>query len=184
MAQRTDQRQSETPPPSVAAGAPAAPVAPAAAALFDRLVVPIDFSAASRAAFATAMRIADTHGSRVVLFHAAGIDVNDEFLRHTGIPWGRGDVGVQARDHLRRFADAVVAGSGARVEIDATRADDPVAGLAQACARHGASLVVAGSRPHDRRRLFRSTTERMVRALDCPVLVVRGEREPSVDADM
>ena len=53
---------------------------------FDRLLVPIDFSSAARAAFALAMRLAERWGSEVVLFHAAEADGNDEFLDHTGVP--------------------------------------------------------------------------------------------------
>src|SRR5579884_3425694 len=107
---------------------------------FDRLLVPIDFSSASRAAFALAMRLAERWGSEVVLFHAAGIDDNDEFLDHTGVPWGRSDVLGESREHLRRFADVVVPGSGARVRVEAARADSPVRAVCEACARFGPTM--------------------------------------------
>lgn len=150
---------------------------------FDRLLVPIDFSAASRAAFTLAMRLAERWGSEVVLFHAAGIDGNDEFLDYTGAQWGRSDVVGESRDHLRRFADTVVPGSGSRVRTEAVRADRPARAVAAACARLAPTMVVLGSRPSDRRRVFRSTAERIMRVIRCPVLVVQGEPEPYVDAD-
>jgi nucleotide-binding universal stress UspA family protein len=150
---------------------------------FDRLLVPIDFSAASRAAYTLAMRLAERWGSEVVLFHAAEADGNDEFLDHTGVPWGRADVLGEAREHLRRFADAVVPDSGSRVRVEAVKVDHPVRAVVDACARYSPTMVVLGIRPRDRRRVFRSPAERIVRAVACPVLVVRGEPEPVVDAD-
>jgi nucleotide-binding universal stress UspA family protein len=150
---------------------------------FARLLVPVDFSSASRAAFTYAMGIADRWGSQVVLFNAAGVDGNDEFLGHTGVAWGRGDVIGQARDHLLRFADTVVAGSASRVEIDAEKDDNPVRAVARACARHAPSLVVVGTRADDSRRWRRSRAEKIARTVPCPVLLVRGEPEARMDPD-
>jgi nucleotide-binding universal stress UspA family protein len=150
---------------------------------FDRLLVPIDFSSGARAAYALAMRIAERWGSEVVLFHAAGADGNDEFLDYTGVPWGRSDVVGESVEHLRRFADAVVPDSSSRVRVEAVRADDIARAVVGACARYSPTLIVMGSRPRDRRRVFRSPTERIVRAVSCAVLVVPGEREVYVDAD-
>jgi nucleotide-binding universal stress UspA family protein len=164
--------------------APAAGAAATGASPFDRLLVPVDFSSASRAAFALAMRIAERWGSEVILFNAPGPDQNDEFLRSTGVPWGQQDVVAEASEHLRRFADEVVPGSAARVRLDATRDENAVRAVARACARHEPSLVVLGTHPRERRRLLRSRAERIVRALACPVVLVRGEPEARVDADM
>jgi len=153
--------------------------------LFDRMLVPIDFSPASRTALATALRIADRWRSEVVLFHAAALDENDEFLDHTGVPWGRGDVVGQAADHLRNFAGTVAPGSQERVRFDATRDEDTVRAVVRACARHAPSVMVLGVRRPGRRRLFRSRAERIVRAVPCPVFLVRAEeQEVRVDADM
>jgi nucleotide-binding universal stress UspA family protein len=151
---------------------------------FERLLVPVDFSSAARAAFALAMQIAERWGSEVILFSAAGPDQNDEFLRSTGVPWGQQDVVSETSEHLRRFADQVVPGSGARVHLEATRDENSVRAVTRACERHRPSLVVVGMHPHDRRRLLRSRAERIVRALACPVVLVRGEPEARVDADM
>lgn len=150
---------------------------------FDRMLVPIDFSSGARAAYALAMRIAERWGSEVVLFNAAGADGNDEFLDYTGVPWGRSDVVGEAREHLQRFADTVVPGSSSRVRVEAVRADDIARAVASACARFSPTVVVLGSRPRDRRRVFRSPIERIMRAVNCAVLVVPGEREVYVDAD-
>lgn len=150
---------------------------------FDRLLVPIDFSSAARAAYALAMRLAERWGSEVVVFHAAEADGNDEFLDYTGVPWGKSDVLGEVREHLRRFADTVVPGSSSRVRVEAVRADNEVRAVIGACARYSPTMVVLGTRPRDRRRVFRSPAERITRAVSCPVLVVQGEPEVYVDAD-
>ncbi|SRR5579883_2188113 len=156
--------------------------AAAGVAQFARLLVPTDFSPASRAALALALGLADQCGSEVVLFNAIGDDGNDEFLNHTGVPWGRGDVVDEAIEHLRRFADAVAPGASARVRVEAVRDGDPVRAIAGACDRLAPLLVVLGA-PARPRRWRRSRSERLLRALSCSVLVVRGEPEPRVDAD-
>jgi nucleotide-binding universal stress UspA family protein len=154
-----------------------------AAAPFHRLLVPVDFTSAARAAVALALRIAERWGSEVILFHAAGQDDNDEFMDYTGVPWGRGDVVADVSQHLMRFADAVEPGASNLVRVDATKADDPVGAVVGACTRHAPSLLVVGAHPHARQRLFRTRAERIVRRVACPVLVVRGEAEVPVDAD-
>lgn len=159
-------------------------VVPSGGEPFTRLLVPIDFSSASRTAFALAMRIADRCGSEVILFHAAGLDGNDEFLDHTGVPWGRGDVVGDARDHLKRFADTVLPGSGERVQVDATKEDDAVRAVLSACARYSPSLIVLGSHAKARLPFRRSRVERILRAIPCSVVVVRGTPQAPVDADM
>ncbi len=150
---------------------------------FERLLVPVDFSSAARAAFELAMRMAQRWGSEVVLFHVPRGEENDEFLERTGGAWGRSDVIGQAVEHLQRFAEAVVPGSAQQVVIDAERDDDPVRAVARACARHAPSVVVLGTHAHDRPRWRRSRAERIVREISCPVVLVRGEREAHMDAD-
>jgi nucleotide-binding universal stress UspA family protein len=150
---------------------------------FQRLLVPIDFSSASRDAFTLAMRMADVWNSSVILFYAPGSDGNDEFLDYTGVPWGRDDVLGEAFGQLNRFAETVIPGSSQRVCIDALPADDAVRAVADACDRHHPTMVVLGMHAHERRRWMRSRSERIVRAVSVPVMMVRGEPEPVADAD-
>lgn len=148
-----------------------------------RVLVPVDFSLASRLALGLAMSMVDGRASDVVLFHAAGVDDNDEFLDYTGVPWGRSDVLTQARDHLRRFAEAVTPGVGDEVRLDSERDDDVVRAIVRAAVRCAPSIVVLGSHARPRRRWGRSTVERVLRRLSCPLVVVRGAPEPSMDPD-
>jgi nucleotide-binding universal stress UspA family protein len=150
---------------------------------FERLLVPIDFSWAARDAFKLAMTMADCWSSSVILFYSPGSDGNDEFLDYTGVPWGRGDIIGEAHGQLARFAETIIPGSADRICIDAFRHDDPVKAVADACQRHSPTLVVLGMHGHTRNRWLRSRSERIVRAISCPVMMVRAAPEPYVDAD-
>jgi len=151
---------------------------------FERLLVPVDFSSASRSAYSLAIRLADWADSEIWLFHAAGPDENDEFLNHTGVPWGLSDVEGEVRAKLRDFVDAAEPGSGRRVQLDTVKSENVVLAVVEACQRHAPNLIVLGVHPHARRSLRRSVAERIAHAVSCPVLLVRGEPEPLVDADM
>ncbi len=145
--------------------------------------MPVDFSWASREAFLTAMRLADAWHSSVVVFYSPGGDNNDEYLDYTGVPWGRGDVIGEAHGQLSRFTETVLPGCAERICLDAVPDDDPVRAIADACRRHEPTLIVLGSTDRDRRRWSRSRVERIVRAVACPVMIVRAQHEPHVDAD-
>ena len=152
-------------------------------ALFAKVLVPIDFSSAARAAFIMAMKMAREWGSEVILFNAPGPDGNDEFLDYTGVSWNTADVKREARGSLERFADTVVPGSASQVRISVERADDPVAAIEHACRTHEPSLIVLGTHHRDKHKVFRSRAEKVARTVPCPVMFVRGEREVRVDAD-
>jgi nucleotide-binding universal stress UspA family protein len=139
---------------------------------FERVLVPIDFSPKSKAAFLMAMRVVAPWGSEVILFNAPGMDDGDGFLQSMGAPWGKSDLIEQAREHLRSFADTVLPGSGRRVRAEAARDEDLVASIARACERLRPSLLVLGLNARRRERWLRSRAERIVRAVDCPVLTV------------
>jgi nucleotide-binding universal stress UspA family protein len=142
---------------------------------FERLLVPIDFSDASRTALKAALRLADREGSEVVLFHAAGYEGNEAFIAALGAPWSTSDILEEVHTHLRTFAEMVWPGSGPRVRVHATRSDDPVEAVARAVEMHDSTLAVVGT--HHRRRVLRSTAERIAHALPCAVLLTPGNEE-------
>ena len=160
-----------------------APGVTSSSAVFARLLVPIDFSASARQALALALDIAERYGSEVTLFHASGFDDNDEFLDHTGVPWGRSDVLGEAHGHLIRFADAIAPGSGQRIRVIAVRDEDPMRAILRACESYKPSAVFVGTHLRERRSLRRTRAEKLVRRLACAVILVRTDREPKMDAD-
>jgi nucleotide-binding universal stress UspA family protein len=139
---------------------------------FPRVLVPIDFSPASRDALALAEKMTAPWASEVVLFNAPGMSENDGFLQGTGAHWGRSDVLEEAREHLRSFAESVAPGLGARARFEARRDEDLIASIVRASAELGASLLILGSILAERPRWRRSLVERIARAVSCPVLVV------------
>ncbi|MCL2449964.1 MAG: universal stress protein [Polyangiaceae bacterium] len=147
---------------------PAPEVAP-----FPSVLVPVDFSLASRAALALAVQMTAPWSSEVIVFNAPGMSENDGFLQGTGAQWERSDVLSATRDHLRSFADRVAPGSGKRIRVEARRDEDFVSSVVHACQQLGASLVILGSGKGDRPRWWkRSSAERVARKVTCPVLVV------------
>ena len=139
---------------------------------FANVLVPVDFSPSSRAAFSLAVRMTEAWGSEVIVFNAPGMSENDSFLQGTGAPWTKSDVLAEARDHLRSFAETVVPGSGPRVRVEARRDDDFVSSVVEACKQLGASIVILGAERAKWPRWRRSRAERVARAVPCPVLVV------------
>ena len=136
--------------------------------------MPIDFSAASRAAFSLAAQMTGPWNSELILFHVPGGAIGSGLLAGNGATWSKSDALTQAREHLQSFAETVVPGSGSRVRVEAREDDteDLVESVAHVCAQLGASLVVMGSSEEERPRWGRSSAERVARAVHCPVLVV------------
>jgi nucleotide-binding universal stress UspA family protein len=150
--------------------------------LFARLLVPTDFSSASRRALTVALDVAQRYRSEIVLFHAAGQDANDEFLNSTGVAWGRDDVLSEARAHLQSFVDSVAAEAARAVRIEAVRDEDTVRAVVNAARQYAPSLLILGTQlAHG---VLRSRTERICRSVGCPVLVLRDEPSIQADADM
>jgi len=154
-----------------AAGVPSASPVTRAAPTFDRILVPVDFSAASRHALATALLLQDRLGSEVHLLHLAEQGDNAAFLAGAGAPVSYGGLAEDAREEALRFvnnlfpgrADYVVA--HARVGADAVR-------VVEAVAREiGATLVLLEGSPG--RSLFRTPVEKIARDLTSAVLVLQ-----------
>jgi nucleotide-binding universal stress UspA family protein len=160
--------------PHVASTPNAAPSASAAhdPAPFPSVLVPIDFSLASRAALALAIQMTAPWNSEVIVFNAPGMSENDGFLQGTGASWGRSDVVAEARDHLRSFVERIAPGSGPRIRVEARRDEDFVSSVVHATEQLHASLVILGASTANRPRWRRTPAERVARKVRCPVLVV------------
>lgn len=145
--------------------------------IFTRILCPIDFSPASQQAFGFALDLASQSNGAVTAMHVLEWMADDD-----PAPYGpfnvaayRGHLEADAEARLKTLADSephpwcevtpVVATGRSSKEI-----------LAHA-ASSGADLIVMGS--HGRGGMgaafFGSTTQQVVRAAECPVLVVRME---------
>ena len=141
--------------------------------VFERILVAVDRSEASRQAVRLGAGLAALTGARVALVHV--IDISKEFEPELGF----------ADDLLttdfRRPADELLAcsqsmfPSGLRIDR-LIRDGDPPAEILAAADNWGADLIIVGnhSRGHGRlaRLLFDGTAESIVRDAHCPVLTV------------
>ncbi len=151
------------------------PRAPAsvAGAMFDRILVPIDFSAASRRALAAALLMQDRLGSQVDLFHLAEQGANAAFLAGSGAHVTVSDVADDARGRLARFVDNVFPGRAAGVRIHVEVGADLVGAVERAVREAGATLVLLAT--GSRHTLLRNRVEKVVRKLDAAVMLLPPE---------
>lgn len=141
--------------------------------VFDRVLVPVDFTMASHRAVGLALELRRMHGSAVCLFHAAESTGGDEFLGGIGSPAVGGDWVAESKGRLLRFLDNVAPGRAEGIEIRA-RVGMPASMLAAEARAWRPTLVVAAIR-FEPRFPFRSPAERLVRRLRVPVLLVPAE---------
>ena len=135
-----------------------------------RILVAMDFSASSGAAFRSAVRLARQFDARVVLVHA--------FDPAKGARSGRGHAGDSIRQRAdRRLQQAVAAGQAERhVAERILEFGNPVKVILDQAKRVTADLIVMGTngRRHMHRLVMGSVAESVVRRGGCPVLVVKA----------
>ena len=140
------------------------------------ILVPVDFSEASMAAFETALEQAAA-GTLLVVQHV--IDASHvEFATELGYAM-HGEVETKARVHaesrMRRLTDIAAPED---VEIERVVClGSPATEILKLARDLVADLIVIGSRPAAvsfEHALFGSTAERVLRAARCPVLVIPG----------
>jgi nucleotide-binding universal stress UspA family protein len=140
---------------------------------FDRILVPIDFSAASRRALATALLLQDRLRSEVHLFHLAEQGANAAFLAGSGASVSSSDLAVDAEARLRRFVENVFPGRGAGVAVHARVGTDVVRAIEGAAKEIGATIVILTG--GHRQTMFRTHVEQIARGLSTAVMELRTE---------
>jgi nucleotide-binding universal stress UspA family protein len=141
--------------------------------IFERILVAVDRSAASRQALQLGAGLAALTGARVALVHV--MDISKDFEPELGF------ADDPLTTDLRRAADELLAcsqsmfPSGLRIDR-LIRDGDPPAEILAAADSWVADLIIVGnhSRGHGRlsRLLFDGTAESIVRDAHCPVLTV------------
>jgi nucleotide-binding universal stress UspA family protein len=144
-----------------------------AASMFARILVPIDFSASSRRALATALLLQERMGAQVDLFHLAELGANAAFLAGSGAAISAGDVADDARGRLARFVDNVFPGRAAGVRIHVTVGSDLVGAVEKTVRETGATLVLLAS--GSRHTLLRNHVEKVIRIVDAAVMLLPPE---------
>jgi universal stress protein A len=142
----------------------------------SRILVPVDFSACSRAALEQALWLAPSFGASIDVLHIADVPA---FKHEPCIVAGNGTITLReyalraAQSGLEAFLDELPRERRGHVValVDAGHVRDCIL----AHARRGYDLVVMGTHGHSGRAhsLAGSVTESIVRLSACPVLTVR-----------
>jgi nucleotide-binding universal stress UspA family protein len=137
----------------------------------DRIVVPVDFSKASRHALDLARDLArDAGPAQVILVHACFVPVEIEALVGSAAYEAIEDVDTRAGHDLDELVSEVE-GSGVACERVSVRGS-PEKVILEVARSRSADLIVMGT--HGRKGLghffLGSVAERVVRHADCPVL--------------
>lgn len=137
---------------------------------FERILVPIDFSAASRCALAVAFLLRERVGSELHLFHLAEQGENSAFLAGAGANLVYGDFAGDARGQLLRFVEHLFPGRSSQVFVHVRIGTALAPKIEEVTREIGATLVLLAGAPH--RTIFRTRIERIARDVDCAVMVL------------
>jgi nucleotide-binding universal stress UspA family protein len=142
------------------------------AAIFRRVLVPIDFKMVSHRAVGVALELRRLFGAQVCMFNLTRMDENDHFLAGTGSRTSSGDLVEQGHGALRRFVDNIAPGQADQFEYDVKVADNYVAGIRDKMKTWEATLLVLSHEHHA--SLLRTHSERIAHSLDVPVLLLQS----------
>lgn len=132
----------------------------------QRIMLATDFSERSDRALRRAVFLARAHGAVLDLVHVVDDDRPRRIVDHEA---------VDARTLMRELSQSLRAADGIDCEMEIVLAD-PFSGIVQAVENRKPDLLVIG--PHRRQILkdafLGTTAERVIRSVDCPVLMVNG----------
>lgn len=150
------------------------------ASTIKRILVPVDFSAASRAALWRAGELATALGATIELLHV--VDLPQPLVITEGHvplpPEYRRDVRRGAEDHLKEWLET------AKVPATFQRSlgeGKPFVEIVKYAREHGVDLIVMGT--HGRggmaHLLLGSVADKVIRTAPCPVMTVRADEHPA-----
>jgi nucleotide-binding universal stress UspA family protein len=152
-------------------------VTPRSGLRLGRILCPVDFSRASLRAMDYAAAFASAGGPGVFLLHVIDLVGEAPGIREDDVidpPDFRGELRAEARDRLKA---AVPADIRARCSItEMVAMGTPHEEILRVARREGCELIVLGvpSRGTADLLVFGSTTQRVVREAECPVLTIRS----------
>jgi nucleotide-binding universal stress UspA family protein len=143
-----------------------------------RILFPTDFSECAQGALPHAIRLAELHDADLRLLHVLVLHATSAIEAIEPFP-GEDD----AKEALEATARHR---GGARVTHHVTRAIEAAPAILDDADAHRIDLIVIGShgRRGIRRLLLGSVAEEVLREAECPVLIVRQEKEPSTEVDV
>jgi len=151
--------------------------ATSASARFERILVPLDGSAAARGAVDLVTGLASLYGAELVLFHVGNPD-------YRVTPAGERQEEVRADEFRASIAPLVaqLEESGLRVKVDVRIEFGPAGQILAAVQREGIDLVALTThgRAGASRWIYGSVAEAVIRECRVPLLVKRVAEDPAV----
>lgn len=145
---------------------------------FQKILVPTDFSQASKQALPYATELAKLHQAEVVLVHVMEIPHYPTLFEGTALVVPPIDDGLreQLGEQLRKTAADVATEHGVRSRA-VLREGPPTAELLDCAKEEGADLIVIATHGYTglKHMLLGSTAEQVVRHACCPVLTIRAD---------
>ncbi len=139
---------------------------------FGRILVPSDFSDASKRALRYAARFAEQFGSRIILIHVLEPVMSPDF---TNFPLALDEEKVveAARSRLAHLAKGFL--NERHIDHAIVRSGSPFHEIAEAARELKADLIIMATHGYSgiKRALLGSTAERVVRHAQCAVMTVR-----------
>lgn len=144
--------------------------------VFQKILVPIDFTPESRRALITACEARKQFGSEIHVFAQTRFEPSSA-LRGLGVVFGRKEAVDEARGRLDSFGQSICNGAHC-LTANASFGEDVAQGIVDVVKESGATMVIMGL--HQKHTLFRSRAEKIVRMLDVPVLLLPSETSQSI----
>jgi nucleotide-binding universal stress UspA family protein len=139
---------------------------------FRKILVPIVPSQDdARYAFLAALELQRRFGSELRLVTFTEFGENEEWSRGVGADEDVVDLEHSAQDRLRRFVEHVAPEAVETVTYDAFEDNDVPRAVDRAVTKWGATMVVLTT--HSQPGIFRARHERIMQAVDVPVLLLR-----------
>ncbi|MBI5237848.1 MAG: universal stress protein [Deltaproteobacteria bacterium] len=141
---------------------------------FERILFPTDFSAVSVNAAAYALMTARQHRAKLIVLHV--VDTSTEpvgtYVPHVSFEGLEAEMTSAAAGMLRRFTEKSFRGFK-EIETE-TVAGEPYKEILKVIKKAKVDLVVMGAsgKAGLDRFIFGSTTERVMRRVDCPILII------------
>jgi nucleotide-binding universal stress UspA family protein len=138
-----------------------------------KILVPTDFSPASKKAFSYALRLAEERGSEITLLHVLEAETPLTLAGRPAAAFSKQEL-TDVEECLRALVDIAqttgVAGTGSIVRTGVATHE-----IIEAAKELDVDLIVIATHGFTARKHFEigSTSERVARAAPCPVLVVR-----------
>lgn len=141
--------------------------------LYQKLLVPTDFSPTAEKALAFAGEMARVFGGEIVLFHVIPRSKPaSSIVSSSHFPNLEDEIRKGAMRQMEDLRDAHLPESDCRIDLEM---GTPFAAILRAVERENPDLIIIGTRGNTglKHALMGSTAERVVREARCPVLTVK-----------